>query len=495
MGRYKSAPATLQQDPTAGPSHSQSGFQGVSGPTSQVQDTALPAPKAPLLTPTNPILPPSSTPLAIDLLSTCTPPTDKAVTGTPTPTDPEGQAPTGPEIDVGPKEVVNGFLLPHPESLSTSQPMEQEGDAGTKESPLNAPGLHTIGEGGSPKHPHQPMSTAPPLGSCLSGSASDGLLDNEPCSAEMESPTSPQGTVPSERDQPEGERSPSSDNIPSLAAALLELHELLVSNSHAQSQDRSASCSPSHPFRVDADGLDNNPTTRPLQGTLTPENPHPPPSTAITAGAELSDAKANHAAVPAQGPLECLVLGSSGQEENHGRQTTAVAGKGLGQPQCSDSSWERRSDSHGLEDASKGGGSMTEGSSLLQENLELREPPEGQLGRGVADGRASGNDTSDTLGLQPEPGLLSPLSLAVGSPEEASVISSLPSPSNPEARSSAPLFSAPGFSTDQFPSEHIQRIQAAGFSAREAAEALEQAHGSVELALMALLARKITVPT
>uniref|UniRef100_A0AAV2M801 Protein DDI1 homolog 2 n=1 Tax=Knipowitschia caucasica TaxID=637954 RepID=A0AAV2M801_KNICA len=46
-----------------------------------------------------------------------------------------------------------------------------------------------------------------------------------------------------------------------------------------------------------------------------------------------------------------------------------------------------------------------------------------------------------------------------------------------------------------FPVEHIQRIQAAGFSAREAAEALEKAQGEVERALFALLARRITVPT
>lgn len=46
----------------------------------------------------------------------------------------------------------------------------------------------------------------------------------------------------------------------------------------------------------------------------------------------------------------------------------------------------------------------------------------------------------------------------------------------------------------QYPAEHIQRIQAAGFSAHEATEALELAEGSVELALLLLLARKITVP-
>ncbi|XP_077582807.1 protein DDI1 homolog 2 isoform X1 [Stigmatopora nigra] len=45
-----------------------------------------------------------------------------------------------------------------------------------------------------------------------------------------------------------------------------------------------------------------------------------------------------------------------------------------------------------------------------------------------------------------------------------------------------------------FPPEHIQRIQAAGFSVRDATEALEQANGVVELALLALLARGITVP-
>lgn len=57
------------------------------------------------------------------------------------------------------------------------------------------------------------------------------------------------------------------------------------------------------------------------------------------------------------------------------------------------------------------------------------------------------------------------------------------------------LLPSPNPFTEQFPAEHIQRIQAAGFSAREAAEALEQAHRVVELALLAVLAHSITVPT
>ena len=129
-------------------------------------------------------------------------------------------------------------------------------------------------------------------------------------------------------------------------------------------------------------------------------------------------------------------------------------------------------------------------------DLEVREPPEGQQGRGVADGRASGTNTPDSLGLQTEHTFLSPLSMAVGSPEEVSSTSTLSSPPlAPQLTSPAPPVPSPHPLREQFPSEHIQRIQAAGFSAKEAAEALEQAQGVVELALLGLLARSITVPT
>ncbi|XP_062314522.1 protein DDI1 homolog 2 isoform X1 [Osmerus eperlanus] len=497
LGRSESAPASMHQAPTAGQSPSQPGFPGVPGSSSQIQATAPTAPKASPPATTNPTLPPPPTPSALDLLSTSSPPpADKAATGTPPPADAEGQVPTAPEADTGSEAGAEGQLLPHPDDLSPTQPMEQEGDvsASTEGTSPRAPRA-TEGEG-SPQH--QPMSTAPslPLGTCIPASARDGVPDQQPGSADMESPSS-QGAVPSERDQPEGERGPGSDHIPSLAAALLELHELLVSNSHAPAQDRSASCSPSRPFRLDAEGLDGNRQAEPLRTAPTPENPDPPPSTAIiTAGADTSDAKTNHAAVPARGaPPACLAPSSSGQEEESpGTETATEATKGQGRPQASDRSWGRRADRRGSEDA---GVTETEGPSPRQGNLTLREPPEGQQGRGVADGRASGaSDAPDALDLRLEPGQMSPLSLAVGSPEEAPGVSPLSSsPSNPEASSSARLFSAPGLSPGRFPSEHIQRIQAAGFSAGEAAEALEQARGSVELALMALLARNITVPT
>ncbi|XP_046880912.1 protein DDI1 homolog 2 isoform X1 [Hypomesus transpacificus] len=487
LGRSESAPASVHQAPTAGQSPSQPGFPGLPGSSSQVQATAPTAPKAPPPATTNPTRPPPPTPSALDPLSAPSPPpAAKAATGTPPPT--EGQVPTAPEVDTGPEEGAEGLLLPRPDDLSPAQPMEQEGDvsASTAGTSPRAPRA-TEGEG-SPQH--QSMSTAPslPLGACIPASARDGAPDQQPGSAEMESPSSSsssQGAVPSERDQPEGERGPGSDHIPSLAAALLELHELLVSNSHAPAQDRSASCSPPRPFRSDAEGPDGDRPAEPLRTAPTPENPDPPPSTAITtAGADASDAKANHAAVPTRGPPpQCLAPGSSGQdEESPGTETAAEATKGRGRPQASDRSCGRRADRRGAEDA---GATETEGPSPRPGHPALREPPEGQQGRGVADGRASG---------APEPGQPSPLSLAVGSPEEAPGVS--PLPSSPEASSSARLFSAPGLSPPaRFPSEHIRRIQAAGFSAREAVEALEEARGSVELALMALLARNITVPT
>lgn len=313
-------------------------------------------------------------------------------------------------------------------------------------------------------------------------------------SVEMGSPTASQGVVSSERDQPEGEHSSSSDSIPSLAAALKELHELLVSNNRAHSQNRSASCSPSHPFKQETDEVAPEPRTP------SPENADPIPSTVITAGAEPSDAKANHAAaVSDEGPSKCPAPDLSGQDE-HLDGDAAETVEGQGPPQCPDGSGERRTDSRGEDEANN--------ISIFQPepevppdpagDLEFREPPEGQQGRGIADGRASGTNTPDTLGLQTEHTFLSPLSMAVGSPEEVSSTSSpssTPPAQVPQLTSPAPPLPSPHPFIEQFPAEHIQRIQAAGFSAMEAAEALERAHGVVELALLALLARSITVPT
>lgn len=401
-------------------------------------------------------VPPVPSP-STDVLTSHTPPADVTTFSQ----NPEGEVlSAASEGDDESFEEVNSSVLPQPEELSPVQPMEQEmTESDTADTTEACPGP-----------------------------------SSQPDSVEMESPAAPHDMVTSERDQPEGERCSSSDSIPSLAAALMELHELLVSNNRAHSQNRSTSCSPSHPFRQDADEAALEPRT------LTPENTQPPPSTAITAGAEPSDAKANHAAaVSDEGPSKCLVPDLSGPDE-HLCGDAAETVEEQGPPQNPDGSGETRADRCGIDEATNISISQPEPEVPPDPagDLEFREPPEGQQGRGVADGRASGTNTPDTLGLQAEQTFLSPLSMAAGSPEEVSSTSSpsAPPPAQaPQPTSAAHHLPSPHPFIEQFPAEHIQRIQAAGFSAREAAEALEQAHGVVELALLALLARSITVPT
>ncbi|XP_032370414.1 protein DDI1 homolog 2 isoform X1 [Etheostoma spectabile] len=351
----------------------------------------------------------------------------------------------------GSDEVMSSLVLPHQEELSPIQPMEQEATE---------------------------SDTADATEACPS-------TPDKHDSVEMESPTASQGVVSSERDQPEGEHCSSSDSIPSLAAALMELHELLVSNNLSQSQNHSASCS---------DEIAPDPCTP------TPENTQRIPNTAITAGAEPSNAKANEvAAVSDEGPSKCLAPDLSGHDEPLSGETAETV---EGPAQCPKGSGpgESRAGRCGQDEANNISRFQTEPEVPPDPpgDLEFREPPEGQQGRGVADGRASGANTPDTLGLQTEHTFLSPLSMAVGSLEE---VSSMSSPSTspldqaPQLTSPARILPPGHPFIEPFPAEHIQRIQAAGFSAGEAAEALEQAHGVVELALLALLARSITVPT
>ncbi|XP_034724690.1 protein DDI1 homolog 2 isoform X1 [Etheostoma cragini] len=351
----------------------------------------------------------------------------------------------------GSDEVMNSPVLPHQEELSPIQPMEQEATE---------------------------SNTADATEACPSA-------PDKRDSVEMESPTASQGVVSSERDQPEGEHCSSSDSIPSLAAALMELHELLVSNNLSQSQNHSASCSEE---------------IAPEPCTPTPENTQRIPNTAITAGAEPSHAKANEAAaVSDEGPSKCLAPDLSGHDEHLGGDTAETV---EGPAQCPEGSGpgERRAGRCGQDEANNISRFQTEPEAPPDPagDLEFREPPEGQQGRGVADGRASGANTPDTLGLQTEHPFLSPLSMAVGSLEEVSSMSSTstsPLDQAPQLTSPARILPPGHPFIEPFPAEHIQRIQAAGFSAGEAAEALEQAHGVVELALLALLARSITVPT
>lgn len=250
----------------------------------------------------------------------------------------------------------------------------------------------------------------------------------DPGQVEMECPPDPQPAASSSEMEP-----PPPQAVPSLAAALMELHELLVSNTQAQPPDRSASCSPSRQLAPETDDM----------------GPEPETAAAAAVGAGPSHAEASHA------PELAVQDGHLGEEPPH-----------PGVPEQEEA-----------------------------RELEL-EPPPDPPERPASAEPPQPPATSDPSRLLPEHTSLSPLSMAVDSPEGAPGSSSpLPvDPPPPPPAATPPVLPPPPF-IDQFPAEHIQRIQAAGFSAVEAAEALERAHGVVELALLVLLARSITVPT
>ncbi|XP_072238097.1 protein DDI1 homolog 2 isoform X1 [Leuresthes tenuis] len=446
LDRSQSAPATLEQATTTWQCKGRPGLPELPRPSSPAEDAP-----PPLSVHTRPLPLHSSNP---DVLPVPSPSTDVLRTRSPHPDmsttsqDPGAEVqPDATEGESGSDEVEKSSMCTTLEELSPVQPMEQEAtESGTVDAREACP-------------------------------MSPGQLN----SVEMDSPSAPCSVVSSEKEQPDGDRPSSSDNIPSLAAALMELHELLLSNNCAQSQNRSTSCSPSNPLQQDSD------KESPKSHTPTPESTRP---TSITAGAETSDAKANYANdVSDEEPSQSVVPDFSGQDEHLGGGTADTAERPE-PPQCPDGSEERGPDERRRAKTSNISVSQPEPEVPPDPvgDLEFREPPEGQHGRGFADGQASGSNTRDTL--------LSPLS--VESPEEVSSSSSSSAPRLTQARrpsSPAPLLPSPHPFIEQFPAEHIQRIQAAGFSAREAVEALERAHGVVELALLALLARSITVPT
>ncbi|XP_029006859.1 protein DDI1 homolog 2 isoform X1 [Betta splendens] len=437
-----SAPEQCQDQP---------GFQEFAQPSSKAEDAGSAGHQVqPHPLPLHSNSPVSST--ETDDLPSCTSPADMTIPSQ----EPEGDVFTrASDADAESFEVGDSSTPPHPEELPQIQPMEQE-------------------------------TTEP-----VTADTTEASPPSQPDPVEMESPVASEDGA-SERDQPEGEHG--SDNIPSLAAALMELHELLVSNNCAQAHNHSTSCSPSHPFEEDTDEAASKPCVP------SSENIQSTPSTVITAGAEPSDAKANHTAAVSEGLSTCLVPDSSGPDERLCGDTGETL-EAHEQPQHPDDSGEGRADGRGQDDASNINNLQLDPEAPPDPagDLEFREPPEGQQERGVADGRDSGTNTPDTLGLQTEHTFLSPLSLAVGSPEEVSCSTSSSVPPLAQAPQPTvhpgPFLPSPHPFIEQFPAEHIQRIQAAGFSAREAAEALEQAHGVVELALLALLARSITVPT
>ncbi|XP_055562405.1 protein DDI1 homolog 2 isoform X1 [Falco cherrug] len=103
----------------------------------------------------------------------------------------------------------------------------------------------------------------------------------------------------------------------------------------------------------------------------------------------------------------------------------------------------------------------------------------------------------------------SPPALAEGAPQDARSLftegpgrssSSTPAGPWPSGGCEEPLLSPPagltsGASPPAFPAADVDRILSAGFTMREALEALEQAEGNADLALLILLAKSIVVPT
>lgn len=368
--------------------------------------------------------PPVSSPSS-EMSHTCIPPAEMSTASQ----DPGGEVQPGvAEGGVGGDEVENSAVHATPEDLSPSQPMEQEVTESTETCPA-----------------------AP----------------SQPESVDMECPS----VSHSERDHADGEHHPGSDSVPSLAAALKELHELLGFNNQAQSQPRSSSCSPSRPRGRDSD-KSSEPSTPPPENT--------PPSAATAADAETSDAKASCAAASAEAPSQRVVPDLPAQEERLSVGTAGTAEQGA--PRCADGSKEtaedEQDDTNNIRMAQP---DVSPGSEPVPEFREPHEEPPGG-----EDVHASVTNVRDHIQT-----FLSPLSVEVDS---AAGVSSTSFSSAP-LLTPAPLLPSPPPFTEQFPAEHVQRIQAAGFSAREAVEALEHAHGVVELALLALLARSITVPT
>lgn len=350
-----------------------------------------------------------------------------------------------------------------PGELSADQPMEQESS-----------GAHQAHCSHTSPCPTPPLPQ--PSSLHMDSSPAETIHLGDPTCAEMGSPPcEAEEAVPPEGLRPEGEHCPATpDTAPSLASALLELHQLLVSNGCTGSQD--SPCPP-------ALGLDDGGRTSQPPDSEDPNNPQPPPpphpSAAIEpGGAEHSDdAKANHAApAAAEAAKEAECLNQGGHVSREGPE----AAQGQGALPCADACWESRVE----EQAEACSGPPAEGSTAPADP-EISKAPDEQRDREAAGGCALATGTPDSL----SPVLQSPGAPAAPSPSQSGQLAS-----------GAPVFptpvpSAPAPSSEQFPAEHLQRIQAAGFSAREAAEALEQAHGVVELALLALLARNITVPT
>ncbi|XP_051568604.1 uncharacterized protein LOC127449301 isoform X2 [Myxocyprinus asiaticus] len=289
--------------------------------------------------------------------------------------------------------------------------------------------------------------------------------------------------MPSERNQLEA------DNTLSLAQTLKELHKLLMSNSCPQVCVRSHLSDSNTPIpRQDPDRMDLDPTSR-NNVTL---NPTVNASSCTATENDMEDRVAK-ADFTSQSLQETPDLPTSSNSRHREKQTTSVVDpreeQGIQCPYTPEGN-------QALCEEIGFGSALAEILSF-QGDLEFKENPEGQKGQDISDRNTSGIDISKSA----DPSQQRPFSVAAGSTTD----SSLGPVASPHPQTQAPEidhlfhrdFIQPSTqpSMGQFPLEHIQRIQASGFSALEAAEALDQAQGSVELALLVLLARKITVPT
>lgn len=422
LDRSQSAPATVRQASASGLCQDQPGVQACPQPSASAKNVIAPPHQVwPDPTPPPPLVAPST-----EVLDT-----SFAAEATTQAQDPDVEVELGAAGGGSESEDLKNTTLP----ASPTQAMEQE-------------------------------AIEPDIAEGVEGCHSDPTQSDP---VEMEFPIDSQDAASSERDQPEKERPSCSDSIPSLAAALMELHELLVSNNQAHA----ASSSSSQPVNQET-GQDAPDTHAPTLGfTHTP-------SPTVAPGAESSVAKANcFAAASDEGPSNCVALDPS--EPESGGPTDNMEGQ---RPtQCPESSVYRTTQEHDEVEKTSFIQADPEAPSASVGELELKEP---------ADGCQDG--ATDNPGPQTEHAFLCP-SAVTTEVSDTPIDSSPPVPevlqlSSPDSSvSSQPPF------IDHFPAEHIQRIQAAGFSASEAAEALQRAHGVVELALLTLLARSITVPT
>ncbi|XP_058858705.1 regulatory solute carrier protein family 1 member 1-like isoform X1 [Acipenser ruthenus] len=274
-----------------------------------------------------------------------------------------------------------------------------------------------------------------------------------------------------ERNQPEGSMF-SEESGPSLAAALLELHELLVAN-HQEASHSLVSDMKTDLQREDAEGMNVSDTSCSPGSTESVSE--------VTTDAEGVIAKTDGHEFPC--PFSTETPTGVELEPSNRSQQTGVPEKDI-----------HTLDS--LADCASSGPTLDSLPARAEQEVPPSEghahriPPEGRQERGVADGRAA-------VLVNPEAEMEVPLNSDFSLPvsrapghQDAPLPTMEVSPFGHPPTSS----SLPG-PTASFPAGQIERITNAGFTVQEAVKALEQFQGNAELALLVLLSRGIVVPT